>query len=193
MVKRDPKWKRNVISIFIVLLMVFSILGIMLGKDEGEQTKKYNGYKFVARDNKWLVNVDKKWVDFDYFPTAVEDIGVDAEIRKRILDTEMIHITFDPADVTESMDKTRFDLTNLLANLYGIYAASSVTQNSTQYNLPIITCENTTVFVPVIEIRVENQTKAYLEEDCIIIQAESAEDMIKLRDSIIYHILGIIE
>jgi len=193
MAKRDSKWKRNVISIFIVLLMVFSVLGIMLSRDEGEQTKKYNGHKFVARENKWLLSIDKKWIDFDYFPTAVEDIEVNDEIKDRILSTEMLHITFDPDNVTESMDKMRFDLTNLLANLHDIYAASSVIKNSTEYNLPIMTCENATVFVPIIELKLGDETAIGMEDNCIIIRAESAEDMIRLRDAMIYNILGVME
>ena len=193
MAKRDSKWKRNVISIFIVLLMVFSVLGIMFSGQDTEQAKKYNGNKFIARDNKWILNVDKKWLDFDYFPTDVEYIAVDKEVKEKILGSTMVHITFNPENVTSMIDKSRFDLTNLLLNKFDIYASSSIIKNSTEYQFPIITCENATSFVPVIELKIENKTNIIVQDNCIILQAKSDEDMVKIRDAVIYKLIGVIE
>ena len=191
MAKRDSKWKRNLISAFIIMIMVLSVLGIMLSRDAG-QTKKYNGHKFTAKDNKWLLNVDKWLVDFDYLPTGVEDISISQEIKNKILNTKMIYLTFDPENATKTMDKLRFDLINLLANKFGIHAAGSITRNSTKYQLPVMTCKNATVYVPVVELKLGNQTNIYIKDNCIIAQAESAEDITRIGDALIYKLTGVV-
>lgn len=193
--ERGTKWKRNLVSAFIILVMVLSVLAIMLSREEGTgQTKKYRDYKFTAKDNKWYLNTEgSNWVDFDYFPADVENISITGDIDGRILNTKMLYLTFNPENATKSTDKFRFDFTNLLANQYGIYVANSITKNSTQYILPLITCKNATAFVPVIELKFGNQTGIYVKDNCIIAEAQSSEDMTKLRDAVIYNLLGVVK
>ena len=192
MAKRAVKWKRNLVSILIIAIMVFSVLAVMLS-DSSEQTKKYNGYKFAAKNNKWILNIGGKLVDFDYLPSDVEDIAVANEIKNKILNTKMIYITFNPENVAESMDKFRFDLTNLLSNLYSIHAAGGITKTSEQYNLPAVTCRNATLFVPVLELKLSNITEITMKDSCIIAKAESSKEMTRVRDAVIYKIIGVIK
>ena len=73
-----------------------------------------------------------------------------------------------------------------------IYAISGITNNSINYNLPIITCENATSYVPVIHLKEGNDTKFSLKDDCIMAESSSKEGFIALKDIIIYTIFDII-
>ncbi|MBW2993155.1 hypothetical protein KY317_01110 [Candidatus Woesearchaeota archaeon] len=192
MAKRDIKWKRNLVSVFIIAIMVFSVLAVMFS-GSSEQAKKYNGHKFIVKDNKWILNIGGKLVDFDYFPSDAENIAVTNEIKNKILNTKMLYITFNPENVSESMDKFRFDLTNLLSNLQGIHAASGITKSSEQYALPIVSCKNATPFVPVLELKLNDRTEITIKDSCIIAKAESSKEMTRLRDAVIYKIIGVMK
>ncbi len=192
MARRDSKWKRNLVSIFIIAIMVFSVLAVMLS-GSSEQAKKYNGYKFAAKNNKWILNMEGKQIEFDYFPSDIENIPITDEIKNKILNTKMLYITFNPKNVTESMDKFRFDLTNLLSNLYGIHAAGGITKSSEQYNLPDVTCRNSTLFVPVLELKLNNRTEITIKDSCITAKAESSKEMTRIRDAVIYKLIGVMK
>ena len=65
--------------------------------------------------------------------------------------------------------------------------------NQTKYNAPIITCSDATNFVPVIYFAKGNATKIYMEGSCVIAQAGNHADVIRLKDRLVYGILGIIQ
>ena len=73
---------KNVMTIFIVIIMVGSVIGYMFGRGT-EDSLKYNGYKFLRRDSRFILRVDKAEFEFDYFPSSVEDINVDSEILSK--------------------------------------------------------------------------------------------------------------
>ena len=67
-----------------------------------------------------------------------------------------------------------------------------VLRNSENYNLPIITCENATQYIPVIYLKEGNDTNFFLQKECIIAESKSKEGFIALKDLIIYTIFDII-
>ncbi|MEK6948680.1 MAG: hypothetical protein AABX34_00555, partial [Nanoarchaeota archaeon] len=62
-----------------------------------------------------------------------------------------------------------------------------------QQNFPIITCNQSTNFVPVIYFKSSNATKVYLDNNCITAEALTQADVIRVKDRLVYGILGIIK
>lgn len=65
------------------------------------------------------------------------------------------------------------------------------TTNNT-FDMPIITCEDATPVVPIIYFKQSNQTKVSLEENCIIVEARNNIDILRIKDRLLYSMLGII-
>jgi hypothetical protein len=182
--------KKNAIAMIIALLMVSSVIGIWTSSDTGPTTK-YKGHVLTARDNMWWIKQGKAEIAFNFHPLDVENISMDPEINEK-LDTLMFYVTFDP-EKSEYIDLIRFSMASAL-QAKGAYIESGITKESEEYDLPVIDCSNATSFVPVVkfEISEENKTILILEDNCIIAQAKDEVDMVKIKDRIIYGLLGII-
>lgn len=184
--------KKNIVSLLIVIIMVSSVIGLMFGKDSSS-TVKYNGYVLTAKDNQWYLKTDKGEAGFDFLPSEVEGISFSADVKTRILSTKMVWLTFNPENDTKYMDVVRLSFGEILGKHAGIYVADAALKNSTKYALPIVTCANATAFVPVLEFIRGNETKVYIKDNCIVAKAESGADFIKLRDTLLYRLFGVIE
>ena len=152
----------------------------------------YNDHKFKLQGNSFILNIDNKQIKTYYLPTDIEDIPIDEEIKSRIKNIPMFYLSFNPdSKDIDNIDKLRFELTNELQKT-NIYVISGKTTNSTNYEIPIITCENATTYVPVIFIKEGNTTQFYLEKNCIIAESSSREGFIAIKDIIIYTVFDII-
>ena len=105
--------KRNTISIFIVLIMVSSGIGMMWGRDSDPSTK-YKGHTIIARDNLWWIKQGKNEIAFNFHPLDVENITMDPQIKEKLLNTLMFYITFNPEQPPEYMDTVRFSFLSAL-------------------------------------------------------------------------------
>ena len=78
----------------------------------------------------------------------------------------------------------------LTLSQYNIYLRKGFTTNNS-FSLPVITCRDSTLMVPVIYFRNGNTTNIHLEDDCIIAEAGSDADFIKVKDRLIYGMLEV--
>lgn len=180
------------LSVFISFIMVTSILGFIFGS--GTQTEdelEYNGFKFRRVANYWELDTGNSKVKVNFFPTELTDVNVSDDVLTRIKSTKMIYISAPiQGENTDFIGLTIFELSDFLMD-YGIYAQQAISDNNTGYALPLITCQNATLFVPVITFQNTNQTLASLIEDCIVLEAKFPQDFVKLKDKIVIKFLGI--
>ena len=178
-------------AILIVIIMTSSILGFVW-TNITTNNYTYKGHKFKLQGNYFILNVDNKQINTNYLPSDIEHIKINEEIKSRIKNNPMFYVSFNPDSKNINyIDKVRFDLTNELQKT-GIHIISGKTINSTNYNIPIITCENATAYVPVIYLKDSNATKFLLQDNCIIAESSSSEGFMALKDIIIYTIFEII-
>ena len=152
----------------------------------------YKGYKFKLQGDYFVVYINGQKINTNYLPNDIENIEMDEEVKLKIKENPMFYISFDiDSKNIEYIDKSRFELTNELQKI-NIHIISGKTNNSINYNIPIITCENATNYVPVIYLKDSNTTKFSLQDDCIIAESDSREGFIALKDLIIYTVFDII-
>ncbi len=178
-------------TIFIVVIMVGSVIGYMFGRGS-EESFDYNRYNFFKRGNKYILKVDKTEFGFDYFPSSVEDINISTEILNKFSNKVEIDITSDNnSKFREGIAVAQYDIEQYL-NTKGTYFARGLTTEN-DLGMPVIVCENATIKVPVIYFKESNQTKVQINKGCIILEAEEELDFIRIKDRIIYGLLGVIE
>jgi hypothetical protein len=99
-------------------------------------------------------------------------------------------ITFNPEESAnlQAMEVTRFDLSQSLGKV--VY--TGVLQISPEYDLPILTCANSTLKTPVIVLNVSDSTSIVEENNCIYLNARGTE-FLRLRDRLLYSYYGVIE
>lgn len=171
--------------------MVTSVFGVIFYGFSNQTRLKYNKIAFIRKDNHWEAKINNKIIKFDYFPKEVEDINISAEILNKLKATPEIDITYDiNSSFAETMAYILYELKTILEP--EIYIRTGFT-TATRYNQPIITCEDATIAVPVIYLKDYNITQIHLNNNCIVVYAKSAVDLIKIKDRLLYGILNIIE
>lgn len=184
-IKKEAIW-----TALIAFIMVSSIIGFMyVGEDEPEFIYK-DKYEFVRRNNVFIYEQDNQEFSFRFFPSELEELSNGTDLSN--LKKPMFYITFDPeTELVQSIDLSRFELANELPSL-GVYVSQAITDESEIYNLPVVNCENATMNEPVLKFEEGNETGITEEGYCFIFTAKNDYDVAKLKDIIVYTLLGIL-
>jgi hypothetical protein len=188
--KKENKKLNIIMAVFIAVLMVGSIAGYMwTGNNESLNYKEYN---FKVKGEQLTTEINNQNYYFYYHPTDLISLNVSEQAKQALINSELIYVTFDP--YTEDIvyvEQARFDLTNEFLKT-GKAMINGQSKDS-EYDLPLIDCNNATEFIPVIYFRAGNKTEIYNEGNCIIAEASFEQAFIALKDRIMYTILGILE
>ncbi|MBI2208404.1 hypothetical protein HYU50_02815 [Candidatus Woesearchaeota archaeon] len=189
---RADKTKKFMVY-FIGFIMISSVFGVIFfGFGSSRASAAYNGFKFFNRGDFWSTNIDGREAMFTYFPSEIEAIPADDNAISRLKNKPQIDITSDINDTfAEGIALAQYQMGITLSN-FNVFIRSGFT-NQTKYNAPVITCSNSTNFVPVVYFTKGNATKIYMQGNCIIAEAASNADVIRLKDRLVYGILGIIK
>ncbi|MBI2546488.1 hypothetical protein HYV81_04880 [Candidatus Woesearchaeota archaeon] len=189
--KRRKSWNWSAIIIVAILVSsTFAVTFYGLTQNSNE-TQKYNGYKFIRAQAGWLVTINGRQVFFNAAPSEVENLMLDPQAVRALRSTPEIDVTSSLNDTNaEAIAIAEIQMEQVLGDLSRIYLRRGFLEN-TSYNLPVITCSQPSQ-VPVIYFRTGLNTSFYSEGSCLVAEAETAGDMLKLKDRIIYAIYGVI-
>lgn len=185
---------RKLMVYFMGFIMVSSVFGVIFfGYNQPDQsTVEYNGQKYKQRNNIWITEIDNNEVYFAFLPYEVEDIELSFDIKQKLIDPIEIDITSDSeSELNEYIALAQHHLL-LSLNPFDIYVRTGFV-NESEFEVPIITCDDSTARVPVIYFSLGNETKVFLKEDCIIAQAKDGFDLLKIKDRLLAEILGIVD
>lgn len=186
--KEKRKWGLILFIVFIMIGTSFSF--IFYGFSTVSEKVKYNGFIFTNRDNVWIAKINGRDAAFSFLPSDVENVFAFDDAFKRLQGRLEIDVTYDVnSTFKESIAIAQHQLGLTLAN-YNIYLRKGFTTNNT-YNLPVITCNDATLAVPVVYFRHGNTTNIHVENDCIIAEALNNADFIRVKDRLLYGILGV--
>ena len=183
---------KKVIVYFIGITMVFSVFGVIFfgfGAGSGGSVK-YNGLKFTDKGNFWSVNINGREALFTYLPDELSLINAENAAIEKLKNVVQIDTTSEFNDtLAESIALAQFQMGTTMFN-FNIFVRNGFTAE--QQNFPVIACKDATQFVPVIYFKWSNATNVHMENNCIIAEAANAADMLRLKDRLVYGILGII-
>ena len=215
--KKEKKEKKPLSSTAQFLIFCAIIIIIFIGtlaitgyvKKAKLEKYKYNNFEFVKeKDGFWYTMVQKGpqpyWIPFYYHPSELEDIPVEPFLRAKFFEIKdnngSIFITLDPdsednriviAGVEISrITGGRYDLLNVPTSSAFIKPPSKTT---TETGTPIITCMHSNNKTMVIWLTLSDKNIAYSYDYCVILEATTYEDMIRVADRTMYHLLGIMD
>lgn len=205
--KSGKKGSRSkaLLSIFLGLIMVSSVIGFMYGGFLNESSVKYGKYKFSRQDAYWSTTVNGKTIYFYFIPQQLSDVKVSGNPFASVKQSRMIYLSYVPNQTTsKTVDLIRYLISQDLQIHKNIYVAQGAAFNFE--NLPQVTCLNSTVFVPVLMIsNTSDESKgnensasnsaAFISQhgNCILISADTDEGLLKARDRLMYGVLEVMQ
>lgn len=185
---------KRVMSAIIIFLMVGSLFGVIFfgfAGNSGPGSVEYNEYEFFFRGDHYETTIEDKVAAFSYLPNQVQYIIVPGLVSQRLRNTVQFDVTTDiNGTYIEEVALAQFQMGLTLSNFQLFMRAGLASEND--YQQEVITCADATQFVPVIYFREANETAVYLDGDCIIADIGAPVDAIRVKDRIVYDILGII-
>lgn len=200
MVKRikDNKNKKLVYSLIIAAIMIFSVVGFMGTEFFGQNDKiDYKGKPIYNENNQWFIKYNKEKIYFEYNPEQLEDVLINDDMLNTLNNSNLALFGFDPSDESydsidlQFIELMRFDLETKMPPLFNIFISSGVINPSEDYNLPQVTCENATVFIPVIQV-IRGDTNLTVSQTgrCITIKARTGQEFNRFKEKLFYSLLG---
>lgn len=181
-------------SIFIAVIMVSSIAGLALINSTGEDTLRYNQFKFHkdATYGYYVTKISGQDVNFYTFPTEAAIVNISNATMDKLKSAAFIVTTFDPVtsnQSTQAIELARFDLAKFMAGK-SIYNA--VLETAPGYEaLPILSCDNASASTPVIVFNTSDYASVVDAGNCLYLNGQGL-DFLKFRDKILYSYFGVI-
>lgn len=170
---------------FIVIIMVLSVLGYVGSSFFSEQAnqEEYNGFHFVKTSNQqWLLRVNGEEYLFQYLPEELKNVTFSTNLN---FNPVKIYFGFQANDTIN----VGFSF-SLLAKVFrnkGIKVQEACISEESCPDIPLMDCQNKEGI-----IMVSGEENGYTEDEkCLIITATDSEELQKLTERVVYHLLGV--
>ena len=185
---------KKIFGIILILTMFGSVFTfIFFGFNSGGRASgviDYNGFEFVNRGPYWSTTIDGREALFTYLPDDLGFIFVNNDVVIRLRNRVQIDTASEFNDTfAEPIALAQFQM-GVTLNNFNIFVRKGFT--SEQQNFLVIKCEDATNFVPVIYFRSSNITRVSLQNNCVVVELTSPSDVLRVKDRLVYGILGII-
>lgn len=158
----------------------------------------YNSFKIQKTPTGWMTWAYKGEQPYQlqlrHDPRTLENITIDEKIGELVLSKPSLATTVDP-NLTSRAVLGAIDIANILGRrlgLYGIQVIGATTEYANDGTY-VINCSDVQENLNVAVLKLGEETKVYLEDECIIVQGETEEDINRAADRLVYHILEVME
>ncbi|MBU1199266.1 MAG: hypothetical protein KKF46_02780 [Nanoarchaeota archaeon] len=191
-------------SILIILFLAIVFVPKFINKTKFEGNK-YNNFEFTPVGKFWYTEIQsgnqRSPVPFYYHPSELEDIIIDSTLKEKFLDMKRnngsIFITLDPDSESNEVVLAGVEISKITGQWYQIPTSSAFIKPPsnavTESETPIITCRHSSNRTLVVWLTLSNVNLASSEGYCVILEAKTYTDMIRVADRVVYQLLGIMD
>lgn len=185
--------KKTIVSLFIAMLMILSVAGFLLSETDSGQTLFYKEkHKFIKLQQGYRTKIDGKDFIFNYYPSQLEDINAPQFLPVAFNGVKVVSITYEPrSQIKEIMAELQY-FDEGFFNQFDIFVQRGVTEK-TEESLDVLDCTNATQEVPLIRFTEGNETKIEQKERCIILQAQTSNEMVRAHERFLYSYLKVMD
>ena len=190
MKEKNPKRRWGLILFLVVIMVGTSFSFVFYGFAPTTQKVKYNGISFSSGNQIWTAKIKGQEAAFSFLPADVQDISVKNDFSKILSGKYEIDTTSEVNSTNKEYIALAEHQMGLTLGSYNIYLSKGFTSNNS-FNLPIISCSSATQYTPVIYFRHSNSTSISVQDNCVIAEASSDTEFIRVKDRLLYGILGV--
>ena len=197
--------KRITIMVVVIFLVIISTFYFFVFKETSEQDPNnyiYNDFRVIKSQNPNIVGyaiigyLEDQPYQFNLRndPIHTENITVQENAREILLTKPKVYLTMAP-NLTSKSVIAALEVANTISRKLGIYNIETIgalTRPAPNNPTEVITCDNITQKQNVILFKLGDETKVFLEGECIIIQGTNEWEIIRAADRLVYDVLEVI-
>lgn len=178
--------KKTLISFFVAFLMVSSILAIWQGDPSVVST--FNSHNFKIEGDYYTTKVNRERAYFHYLPESTTIKKSEIPYMNELKQASIWTILFNPQDENVAV-------IDLIRSEIEQQDKTILKKEITYGKLPEISCavENEGTGTRMIIFRTGEEHGVAREENCIVLEARTANDLLLLKDTVLYYMFEIIE
>ena len=193
--KNSKKQKKRLAYTLIILLVLSAIYASAYFLKQAKEKQYYNDFLVQKSELGYMTKLyianNPYLIETKYHPMDVEDIKIDFNPKSVIKNKQHIYVAIDPYD-TRLTGKTTIagmELKALIEPFFKTAVTSAFTKEKNNYTLK--TCPEQNKTEAVFLLAIGNETKIFKNDNCIILEAITQEDLIKEADAVIFRLLSI--
>lgn len=193
-----------VISLLVVLVSAFFLIFIKQTK-EAENSFVYNGFKVDKVEDKQNIfynielyigdNPQLFSVDIRSDPREIGLIPSESNLKDKLLrqNVSELYITMEPTYTSKAVIAA-MEISKIVGNKYFFNLPThGALIRSIGDKSPVKTCDDVNETTSIIWLRLSDSTRIYSRGDCVIVDGQTEDDLIKASDRISLSLLGIIK
>ena len=184
---RDKKM-RNLMTVFVSIILLASIAGFSLDWGGGNEAVKYNGFKFVKTETGWQTNANGREIITTLLPGDVENISMQGVASLNDFSGKIYYIA-------KSWNMQALQELSLVINAEQFQQACLPEEgNETDCSdLPLKDCNYANANQPVVIFKNANETSAEYSGYCLVLNTDLDDSMssIKVVDRVIFALYGL--
>lgn len=199
------KTKKQIRVFLIVLIIILVVGGVSLFFIQKERSSdiffEYNGFAVhkvniqgatVYKTQLFVDNNPQPLVmGFRSNPKDLEIIPIEAGLKEKILKQEL-YITLDPElPATATLAYSEIDKVMENPFLFNLPTKPGFLKEVEGKGVEKVTCEDVTENKAIIKFQIGEENKIYSQGECVIVEAENVNDLIKGADRLIMTLIGI--
>jgi hypothetical protein len=194
--KREAKKVRRnrmmigAITIFVMLGGGLGIFASNIGTKENAVS--YNEMMFEFTERGWMTKINGEKIYFTHHPLEVENIELNNETLTLLKEADNILLSYNPNSIYSNIiaNAQYFLSENLAKQGYGIGNGFNI---ETQYQVPLITCENASKENIVILFEESSEISIEVNEYCILGYSNTDEGFYRISNRLLYGLMNIIK
>ncbi|MBI4159040.1 hypothetical protein HY500_02150 [Candidatus Woesearchaeota archaeon] len=213
--EKQQKRAGILIIILIGLLVVFAVFVSFFQDNWGFLTGKHvyespSGEKFIFIENRvnnnlvlyelQLFTSKVRGVEHVYqiplrnLPKEVTFVSFEEGIQKKVLNSRGVFITLDPK-LNAQASLGAIEIAGVIGTAdFGVFKipTQGAFTEKTDVDYPVKTCEQAKDGIAVILLKLENENKVYSQGDCVVVEGDSYDNLIKSSERLIFGLFDIL-
>jgi hypothetical protein len=201
MQKKDRQRMTYIVLFLVIILLISSFFMVQSSRKKQEQYHfDYNGFDVSSVEGGYQFHVfinqnqESSFFTLRSDPRTIENISMERGIKEDILVKEHIYVVIDPyANLTGVTTMAALEIDKIIENpfLFNIPVNTGFTKPYESVGLDVITCEDVNATLGVIWLRLGKETTIFTENNCVIIEGTTEDDLISAADKLVLVLLNI--
>ncbi len=188
------KNKQKILVGVIIIVVLVAVFLVNIRQDKNKFT--YNGFK-VYRTAPAVYDIEiflkndptPHYISIRYDPRELKYIEIEENLKERIL-REEVFVSLTP-DLTSDSVVAVAELTKIIGNKFLFNIPTHTALTYLKEGFPLKTCSDVTVKTSIIMLKLGEETKVYKDNECIVVEGKTEEDIIRASSKLSLEILGI--